>query len=130
APVVANIFPMVWFEGEDAPERMDIDARFSGNQPVSDRLGEGQGIIFRQGNCEWGIRTYTSQPFLAFQAVYVNDTSKPVKVKMIMPVTTDEKTGGVTLGEGTQSAVVSTRRLGLPWDSHGPRLVRGGNAKS
>ncbi|GMW00703.1 MAG: hypothetical protein AMXMBFR84_18400 [Candidatus Hydrogenedentota bacterium] len=129
-PIVANVLPMVWFDGEEYPEPLELEGRFSERQAVNDRLGEGQGIILRKGNCEWGIRTYTAQPFLVFQAVYVNDTAKPVKIKMLMPVTTDEKTGGVTLGEATQKSIASVRRLGLPWDAPGPRLVRGADAKS
>lgn len=80
-----DVFPMVWLADEDGPEPLDIDGRWSERKRVSDRLGAGHGMALRKGDCEWSIRTYTTQPFLVAQVAYVNTGREPVRVKALLP---------------------------------------------
>jgi hypothetical protein len=77
--------PLVWFEGEDAPEALPIDGRRTARIAVHDVLGQGKGLLFKQKTCEWLIHTYLSKPFLVVQVAYVNTGKKAVRVKALAP---------------------------------------------
>ena len=119
--VFANAFPMVWFEGEEAPEPLTVDGRWSERMPVDDRLGQGQGMRLAKKDCEWHLRAYPGKPFLAVQVAYVNTTKKPVKIRALLPWCVGEpKKGALHLGEGTRDSVI------LMEDAQGSPLGPGG----
>lgn len=104
-PVFTNVFPMVWFEGEDKPERLTVDGRYSARIDVNDRLGRGQGMSLRKKNCEWHLRAYPTQPFFVVQVAFINTKKRAVSVRALMPWCLGEpKRGEMRLGRGTQSA--------------------------
>jgi len=112
-PVFQNAYPMVWFDGEKEPEPLSIDGRSTARDAINDPLGRGQGMVFLKKNCEWRIHGYPAQPYLSVQVVFINDTKKPVKIKMLSPwaVGAPEK-GGFTLGTGTaRSAILDNGSL-------------------
>lgn len=120
-PVFDDAFPMVQLVGERRPTLLDVDGRFSQRYAVRDPLGEGQGMILAEGNCEWSIRTYPTQPFFAIQVSFINDGKKPVQVEQLIPLAIgDPKKGFLTLGPGTDDAVALTDPL-----SPNPRLING-----
>ncbi|HPA05506.1 MAG TPA: hypothetical protein PLB67_13785, partial [Candidatus Hydrogenedentes bacterium] len=76
--VLANAQPMVWYAEEDAPELLPVLGRLTVREQVNDRLGQGQGMLFKQKECEWAIRVYPDKPFFTCQVAYVNNGKKPV----------------------------------------------------
>jgi len=107
APVFGNAYPMVWFEGEDEPTPLRIDGRWTVREEVRNSLGRGNGFVFRKDDCEWGIQTYPTLPFLTANVVYVNTSKKPVRVKALIPwAVGGPKKGEFSLGTGTRQAVI------------------------
>lgn len=107
APVFTGARPMVWFEGEDAPQALAVDGRATARQEVQDALGGGMGMAFAKGNCAWSLRTYLTKPYLSVQAAFVNTSRKSVRVKMLSPWSIEDAKGGLfSLGPGTADAVV------------------------
>ncbi len=101
--VFLNAFPAILFEGEEEWTELDIASRYTFRERVQDSLGQGQALIMAKGNCEWAIRTYSTQPFFTVQAVFINTTKKPVHVSAASPWSTGDtrKSGGLWLGEDT-----------------------------
>ena len=108
-PSIFDAFPMVWFEGEREPEPIPTDGRWTLRNRVEDRIGDGQGMVQQFKALEWSLRAYPTRPFFAVQVAYLNDGRKPVTVRAIFPWCVGEPgTGGVTLGDGTDAAVILT----------------------
>jgi hypothetical protein len=100
-----NAFPAVLFEGDDEWTELDISSRYTFRERVNDPLGQGQSIIMAKGNCEWAIRTYSTQPFFTVQAVFINTGRKPVRVRAMSPWRTADtrKPGGLWLGKNSDA---------------------------
>ncbi len=98
-----NAFPAILFEGETEWTELDIASRYTFRERVNDVLGQGQAIIMAKDNCEWAIRTFSTQPFFTVQTVFINTSKKPVRVVAASPWSTGDtrKPGGVWLGENT-----------------------------
>ena len=130
APVFANVYPMVWLEGEPGPKPLAVSGRLTMRQAANDRLGQGQGMLFVKKDCRWSIRTYVTKPYLAAQVVFVNTTRKPVKVKMLLPwCVGGTKPGVFSLGPRTDAAVVLENGRQAPTPDKGlqplvPALVK------
>jgi hypothetical protein len=106
-PVFRGACPMIWFEGKEGPEPLEIDGRWSMRQEVNDRLGKGQGMLLAKEECEWSIRTYTPATFLCTQVAYTNDTKKPVRVRMLIPWHVGEhRKSMLSLGDGTDQTII------------------------
>lgn len=107
APVFANAFPMVWYEGEPEAEPLPINGQLTERLAINDALGEGQGIHFVKGNTEWLIHGYPTKSFLTAQVAFVNTTKKPIKIKALIPWAVGKpREGGLTLGPGTSDCVL------------------------
>jgi hypothetical protein len=119
-PVFSNAYPAVLIEGEGEWMELDIASRYTFRERVNDVLGDGQALIMAKGNCEWAIRTYSTQPFFTVEAVFINTTKKPVRVRAMSPWTTGDtgKPGGLLLGENTQAS------LALVFDEQPEGFVR------
>ncbi|NIA14093.1 MAG: hypothetical protein GWP08_08425 [Nitrospiraceae bacterium] len=106
-PVFANAYPMVWIDGEEEPEPLKIDGRWTARQPINNALGRGNGIFFKKGNCEWGIQVYPAQPFITAHVTFVNTAKKPVRVRALYPwVAGGLKKGEFSLGPGAPNALI------------------------
>jgi alpha-galactosidase len=106
APVFQDAYAMVWLEGDEAPRPMDFNWQASRRQPVNDRLGEGQGMVFEASDAQLILSIYPTQPFFTVQAAYVNRGKGPVKVKMLLPwCTGGSKEGGLSLGSDMSKVV-------------------------
>ena len=104
--VFGNAFPMIWIEGEDGPTPLKLDGRLTGREAVNDRMGQGNGMLFKKGGSEWSIRSYPTKPFLLVQCAFVNTSKKPVRVRALLPWCVGEpNTGQFTLGERTERVV-------------------------
>lgn len=117
--------PMVWFEGEEEPEPLEVDGRWSMREAVNDRLGKGQGMLLVKENCEWSIRSYTPALFFCVQVAYINTSNKPTRVKMLSPWYVGvQKKSMLSLGEGTDQSLIleNSGVSGQPTDL---RLVKG-----
>ena len=116
-PVFTDAAPMVWFEGEDQPERLRLGARYTGRQSVRDALGQGHGMLFARSDCVWELRTYPTKPYLAVRLRYVNTKRKPVRVRMLLPWHVGEPdSGAMWLGPGTAKAKLLELRRALEAD--------------
>lgn len=99
--IFENVLPMIWFEGEDAPEKLPVDGRWGGRFPVDDKLGRGNGVVVAHKSTEWALRVYPSQPFYAVQVAYTNTTKKAVRVRALLPWCVGPETkGALHLGPG------------------------------
>ncbi|MEK7795272.1 MAG: hypothetical protein AAB353_12120 [Candidatus Hydrogenedentota bacterium] len=99
--IFENVFPMVWFEGEDAAEKLQVDGRWGGRFAVDDKLGRGNGVVIAHKSTEWALRVYPSQPFFAVQVAYTNTTKKAVRVRALLPWCVGPETkGALHLGPG------------------------------
>ncbi len=108
-PVVTDIFPMVWFDGEDAPERMEIKGAWTERYLVEDKLGQGQGIHHNYKGTLWSLRAYPTRPYFAVQLAYTNETKKPVRIKALLPFCSGAPGKGLlTLGPGSENARILT----------------------
>ncbi len=119
-PVFDSAFPMVWFEGEEEGEPLDVLGRATAREDVRDRLGEGQGFVWKRGNAEWSIRAYPDKPFFVVQCAYVNDSRAPVTVRALSPWSVGEprRRGGFLLGEGDIDQVVTLPHEESRWAQH------------
>ncbi|MGI6461214.1 MAG: alpha-galactosidase [Candidatus Hydrogenedentales bacterium] len=105
--ILANAQPMVWYEKDSNPKPLPVLGRLTAREQVNDRLGQGQGMLFRQKECEWAIRVYPDKPFFTCQAAYVNRSKKPVKIRALIPWFIGDTTGGqVSLGSEPESTVI------------------------
>jgi len=124
--VFANVYPMVWFEGDARPKPLAISGKSTARQVANDPLGQGQGMVFAKNDCLWSIRTYIAKPYLAAQVAFVNTTRKPIKVKMLLPWCLGEpKSGTFSLGPGTDRAVILENGRTLDDGAALPALVTG-----
>ena len=106
-PIVENAFPMVWFDGEEEPEPLPIDGRWSQRRLVRDPLGEGPGMEFSKRTCLWIIRTYPTKPFLVVQVAFINRSRKSVRIKALMPWCVGAPASGrISLGPGTLTSAI------------------------
>lgn len=131
-PAFMNVYPMIWFEGEDSPEPLQIDGRHTSYQEVSDRLGNGQGMIVDYKGCEWSQRIYPTDPYFTVQVAYTNTSSKPMRVRALYPWATGDTKGlgknaqsGFTLGIKTVDSVTLEGGKQFPGDVTMPAVVRG-----
>lgn len=109
APIITDIFPMIWFDGEDEPERMRIKGAWTERYLVEDKLGQGQGIHHRYKGTLWSLRAYPTRPYFAVQIGYTNETKKPVRIKALLPFCSGEPGKGLlTLGPGSELARILT----------------------
>jgi hypothetical protein len=137
--VFDDAYPMVWLDGEDAPEPLPLAGRLSGRAPVADAVGHGQGIVLRKKTCEWSLRVYPDQPFFAVQTAYVNTGDEPVRVRALLPwCAGDPRKGGLSVRGNattpnagaagatlpTPDAVTEEAVWGIPWTG----LADGGDA--
>ncbi len=107
--VFLDAFPMVRFEGDEKPEALKIDGRWSQRYEVDDALGRGNGMLLKYKNCEWSIRAYPSKPFFAVQVAFINTTKKAVYIAELLPWCVGEpRKGALTLGDGTKQAAILT----------------------
>ncbi len=107
-PVFENVMPQVWIDGEDTPRPLRLDGEQTGRRPVSDPLGEGQGLVVPGREGQWHIRTYPVQPFLTAQVEFVNAGRSPVHVRAIIPWALQRDRGQMTLGTGSaQSRILA-----------------------
>jgi hypothetical protein len=116
-----NAYPLVWLEGETAPRMLDINGRNTERTAVNNALGQGQGLLFMKGDGEWVLQAYPpSKPFFVVQAAFINDSRKPVKVKMLSPWCIGGlKSGEVMLGAGTGASAILDNG---PMENPGSRL--------
>lgn len=106
-PLFDNAYPMVWLEGEEAPQPLTIDGRSTAREGVKTALGEGQGMRFLKDNCDWIVQAYPTKTFLTVQAAFVNNTKKTVRVKALIPWAVGGlKEGGVYLGAGAADCLL------------------------
>ena len=131
-PAFMNVYPMIWFEGEEAPEPLRIDGRHTSRQGVNDHLGKGQGMVMDYKGCEWSHRTYPTEPYFTVQVAYTNTSNKPMRVKALYPWATGNTKGlgknaqsGFTLGIKTTDSVTLEGGKQFPGDVTMPELVRG-----
>ncbi len=111
--VFLDAFPMVRFEGDEKPEALKIDGRWSQRYEVNDALGRGNGMLLKYKNCEWSIRAYPSKPFFAVQVAFINTTKKPVSIAELLPWCVGEpRKGALTLGDGSKQAAILTNTFG------------------
>lgn len=106
-----NIFdeacPLVQLDGEETPEALDINGRSTERVGVNDALGEGQGLLFSTKECAWRIHSYPTQPFFTVQAVFTNGSSKPVRIKKLIPWSVGVRRRGVLhAGPDAQNAPI------------------------
>ncbi|MBI4559525.1 MAG: alpha-galactosidase [Candidatus Hydrogenedentes bacterium] len=129
-PVFSGAYPMIWYDGAKEPVPLPIDGRWSTRMEVNDRLGQGQGMLLKKRECDWIINTYPTKPFLTVQVAYTNASSKPVKVKMLLPwCVGDPKGGGMSLGSGTAQSVSLQSASMFPGSDQLPQLITGGPAR-
>ncbi len=106
-PVFINVNPMIWFDGEPEPVLLDVSGKMTARDGVNNRLGQGHGLMFQKGNCDWTLQAYPTKPYLSAQVAFVNSGKKSVKVKMLIPWAAGGRTpGGVTLGKSTDQSVI------------------------
>lgn len=94
APVFDNAHPLVQFAGDDKPTPLAVDGRYTTRDRAHGPLGEGQALVLARKNCEWHLHAYPAQPFFTVQAVFVNNTRKPVHVARLIPWAVDADRGG------------------------------------
>jgi len=124
--VLANAQPMVWYAEEDAPELLPVLGRLTVREQVNDRLGQGQGMLFKQKECEWAIRVYPDKPFFTCQVAYVNNGKKPVKIRALTPWSVGEETNGlVSLGNEPESTVILQNPTPFAGPPQMPAVTRG-----
>ncbi|MDQ1256575.1 MAG: Alpha-galactosidase [Candidatus Hydrogenedentes bacterium] len=129
-PIFVNVAPMVWFDGEDEPEALEIDGRRTARRLVKDPLGEGHGMLYSKDNCVWTVGTYMTEPYLTVQVTYVNDGKKPVRVKALSPWDVGGSESGMfSLGPGSENAVVLENGRMLS-DPDGPAVRTEGGGES
>ncbi len=87
APVFSDACPSIWMEGEEARRPLKIDGRWTSRSASINGLGEGPMLVFEKDDCRWILQAYPTQPFFTAQVSYVNNTKKPVRVKMLSPWT-------------------------------------------
>jgi alpha-galactosidase len=131
-PVFMNAYPMIWFEGEEAPVPISIDGRHTTRQEVNDQLGKGQGVVMDYKGCEWSHRTYPTEPYFTVQVAYTNTSKKTVRVKALYPWATGNTKGtgknaqsGFTLGINTTDSRTLEGGKQFPGDATMPDIVRG-----
>lgn len=104
-PVITDVFPMVWFEGEDEPERMQTKGGWTERYLVEDKLGQGQGIHHQYKGTLWSLRAYPTRTFFAVQLGYTNETKRPVRIKALLPWCVGAPAKGMlSLGPATNTA--------------------------
>jgi len=115
-PVILDVFPMVWFDGDGEPDRMKIAGRWTERLAVEDKLGQGQGVVHVHKGLEWSLRAYPTRPFFAVQLGYTNESNRPVRIKALLPWCVGEPGKGVvSLGPGTaESRVLGGTTIGVP----------------
>lgn len=131
-PVFMNVYPMVWLEGEEAPEPLRTDGRSTAREEVNDRLGKGQGVAMDYKESKWSHRVYPTEPYFTVQLAYTNTTKKTVKVRGLFPWVTGGTTGfgknaqsGFSLGTKTPDSISLEGGKQFPGDVTMPGLVRG-----
>ena len=124
-PIFLDVLPAIWIDGEKEPRSLDVDGRATLREEVRDKLGEGQGVIFVQEECEWKIRTYPTKPFLTMQVTFTNTKKKPVRVKMLSPWSVMRAKSGLTLGQGTREVPILENGRVFSANDDFPRLVKG-----
>lgn len=131
-PVFMNVYPMVWFDGETAPEPMRTDGRHTAREEVNDRLGKGQGVVMEYKECKWNHRVYPTEPYFTVQLAYTNTTKEPVRVRALIPWATGNTGGfgknaidGFSLGIKTAESTTLEGGKQFPGDTALPGLVQG-----
>lgn len=131
-PVFMNVYPMIWFEGEDAAKPLRIDGRYTTRQDVNDRLGKGQGVVMDYKDCTWSHRVYPTEPYFTVQLKYTNKTKSPVQVRALIPWATGGTGGfgknaqdGFSLGLNTPDSTTLEGGQQFPGDTAIPGLVQG-----
>ncbi len=124
-PVFENVVPMVWLDGDDAPRSLRMEGDSTARWPVSDALGEGQGLVVPGRNSEWRLNTYPVQPFLTARLEYVNTGSEPVHVRALLPWSLRNGDGRFSLGPGSDRAQVLTAET---TETRRPAKLEGGGA--
>jgi hypothetical protein len=121
-----NAYPMVWIEGEKEPRPLPVDGRLTARENVNNRLGQGHGIFFQKGECEWLLQAYPTTPYLSAQVAFVNTTKKPVRVKMLVPWAVGQpRTGGFSLGPDMEDLVVLENGRRMTSNGDMPQRVTG-----
>ena len=125
-PVFLDVNPLVWFDGENAPRKLDVDGRLTQRTGIHNYLGEGQGLMFKKGNAEWFLHAYPTKPFMTVQVAFVNDTKKTVKVKMLIPwAVGNPGKGSFSLGPSTAGAVFLENGRSFQDNGDMPKRVTG-----
>ncbi len=124
--VFAGVCPMVWIDGEAEAKPMQVGGRASMRDAVNTRLGKGQGLLLSKGNCAWVVQGYPGEPYLSAQVAFVNDTKKPIKIKMLSPWTLDGASkSGFSLGASTDQCVFLENGHTMHSNSEIPQRVTG-----
>jgi len=124
-PVFVSAHPMVWFEGEPAPVDLDTNGKMTARDAVNNRLGQGHGILFEKGDCDWMLQAYPTKSYLSAQVAFANTGKKSVKIKMLVPwAAGGSKSGGFSLGASTdQSVILENGRTFLTTDDMPAKVV-------
>lgn len=124
--LLANAQPMVWYADEKEMEELPILGRYSLRDQVNDRLGQGQGVVFKRKECEWAIRVYPDKPFFTCQVAYINNDKKPVKIRALSPwFLGEDNNGALWLGTETESTVFLQNPSAFPGPPQSPTVTTG-----
>lgn len=110
--IFENMYPMIWFDGDDAPMPMAIDGRYTARNAIKDSLGLGQELYFEKSGYEWSIRVYPLQPFITVRCAFTNRKKRDVVVRGLSPWC-----GGAPKKGGISSAVFGRDALLYGGDS-------------
>ncbi|MFO7974004.1 MAG: alpha-galactosidase [Candidatus Hydrogenedentota bacterium] len=124
--VLANAQPMVWYADEKGLEPLAILGRNSIRDQVNDRLGQGQGVVFKRKECEWAIRVYPDKPFFTCQVAFVNNDKKPVKIRALSPWFLGESNNGaLSFGAEAESTIFLQNPSAFPGPPEFPSVTTG-----
>ena len=98
-PIFDDVHPEVWYDGKDEPSALSVDGRYTMREGIKNPLGEGQGMIYAKGNCEWHIQAYPTQPFFTVQVFYTNMDNDAKTIRKLIPFAVGSaRKGGLHLG--------------------------------